>query len=104
MQIGYCSHSCKYATVSTHDNGHCIYYLICRNDFVSNVLVSDNMSASIPCSRPHKECKQMVYRQINMIIQDSLNNDVTEIDFEFNETDIYITVISYNTTSHIFVR
>ena len=65
-------------TVPTHDNGHCIDYIICRNDFVSNVLASDNISdhyalhASITCSRPHKECKQIVYRQINKINHDLL--------------------------------
>ena len=67
---------CQYVTVPTHDNGHCIDYIIWRNDFVSNVLASDNISdhyalhASITCSRPHKECKQIVYRQINKINHD----------------------------------
>ena len=58
---------CQYVTVPTHDNGHCIDYIICRNDFLSNVLASDNISdhyplhASITFCRPHKECKQIVY-------------------------------------------
>ena len=43
---------CQYVTVPTHDN--CIDYCICRNNLVSNVLASHNISgcyalnASIP--------------------------------------------------------
>ena len=33
---------CQYVTVPTYDNGHCIYYIICKNVF--NVLASDNIS------------------------------------------------------------
>ena len=92
---------CQYVTEHTHDNGYCIDYIICKNDL--NVLASDNISdhyalhASITCSRPHKECKQIVYRQINKTNHDSLYNDLTAIDFDFNETNIDNAVISYNT-------
>ena len=54
---------CQYATVPTHDSDHCIDYIICRNDFIFNVLVSDNIfdhyafHASITCSRPTKNVK-----------------------------------------------
>ena len=100
---------CQYVTVPTHDNGHCIDCLICRNDFIFNDLASDNISdhyalhASITCSRTHKECKQIVYRQFNKINYDSLYNDLMEIDFDFNETAINNTVISYNTILHFLL-
>ena len=100
----------QYITVSTHDDGHCIDYIISRNYFIFNVLTSDNISdhytlhASITCSHPHKECKQIVYRQINKINHDLLYNDLTEIDFHFNETDIDNAVISYNTILHLLLE
>ena len=51
---------------------------------------------------PHKECKQIVYRQINKINHNSLYNDLTEIDLDFNETDMDIAVISYNIILHFY--
>ena len=80
--------------------------MICRNDFIFNVLVSDNISdnyalhALITCSRLYKECKQIVCRKIIMINHDSLYNELTEIDIDFNETDIDNVVISYNAILH----
>ena len=94
---------CQHLNVPNHDDDYCIYYIICRNEFVSNVLAFDNISdhyalhASITCSRPHKECTQIVYRQINKMNHDSVYNDLTEIAVDFNETDIDIAVISYTT-------
>ena len=74
-----------------------------------NVLASDNLSdhyalhASITCSRPYRECKQIIYRHIYNINHDSLYNDLTEIYFDFNETDIDNAVISYTTILHFLL-
>ena len=87
----------------------CIDYIIYKNNFIFNILVSDNMTdhyafhASITCSRHHKEYKQILYRQINKNNHESLYNDLTEIDFDFNETDIDNAVTSYNTILHFFI-
>ena len=96
---------CQNITVPTHNNGNyidlqkIILFLMFYN-------ISDHyaLHASIPCSRPHKECKQIVFRQINKINHQSLYNDLTEIDFDFNETDIDIAVISYNAILILFIR
>ena len=52
---------------------------------------------------PTKNVNKIVYRQINKINHDLLYNDLTEIVFDFNETDIDTAVISYNSILHFLL-